>query len=367
MAKSISSLDAEMVGIYKQAANMRVVSFLPKNNLLRVRFPQFLACQIQSLEAMRDEYSSCTQVSPSCPVSATTYGYYPNLGANAFFLALFTLLFILHIPLTIHYRLWTYSFAVASSCFLELLGYAGRLMMHSNPWSENGFRIQIICLVFGPSFLAAGIYLTLKHLILHFGAEFSRLKPRLYTWVFIGCDVFSIITQSGGGGVAVAGKSKPHLATIGNDIIVAGISFQVVTMGVCGLFAIDYAFRLWKSKKASGFAFRVRLSRPHVFCITSALAYVFVLIRCIYRVPEMAGGWGNKLMRRETEFLVLDGLMIAFASILLTVSHPGFMFPGIMGSEKESHRLVSLHSAHQEEENESAYWRRRQREKNSLL
>jgi hypothetical protein len=25
-------------------------------------------------------------------------------------------------------------------------------------------------------------------------------------------------------------------------------------------------------------------------------------------LPEMAGGWGGKLMRREAEFMVLDGM-----------------------------------------------------------
>jgi hypothetical protein len=38
------------------------------------------------------------------------------------------------------------------------------------------------------------------------------------------------------------------------------------------------------------------------------VAYVTVLIRCIYRLPEMAGGWGNALMRNEREFLLLDGM-----------------------------------------------------------
>jgi hypothetical protein len=27
-----------------------------------------------------------------------------------------------------------------------------------------------------------------------------------------------------------------------------------------------------------------------------------------YSLPEMAGGWGNALMRNETEFLILDGM-----------------------------------------------------------
>lgn len=27
------------------------------------------------------------------------------------------------------------------------------------------------------------------------------------------------------------------------------------------------------------------------------------------RIPEMSGGWGNDLMRKENEFLILDGMM----------------------------------------------------------
>jgi hypothetical protein len=30
----------------------------------------------------------------------------------------------------------------------------------------------------------------------------------------------------------------------------------------------------------------------------------------ISSLPEMAGGWGNKLMRNEMEFLVLDGMYV---------------------------------------------------------
>jgi hypothetical protein len=32
------------------------------------------------------------------------------------------------------------------------------------------------------------------------------------------------------------------------------------------------------------------------------------LLTRIYSIPEMAGGWGNPLMQKEDEFLVLDGM-----------------------------------------------------------
>lgn len=258
---------------------------------------------------MPGAYQNCTEVTPQCPVSATTYGYYPNLGVNALYLAIFSFLLLLNVVYVLRYRLWTYAFAVSASCLLELLGYVGRVAMHYNPWSDWGFRIQVICLIIGPSFLAAGIYLTLKHLILYFGPEYSRLKPRLYTWLFVGCDVFSIVVQALGAGVATSSSGdKASTASKGNDIIIAGIAFQVGTMVLCGVLALDYTIRSAKGTKGERTTGLTRMGRPQIFCITSALAYLFVLVRCIYRLPEMAAGWGGELMRDETEFLVLDGL-----------------------------------------------------------
>jgi len=69
--------------------------------------------------------------------------------------------------------------------------------MHSNPFGAS-FKIQICCLVLAPSFLAAGIYLSLKHLVLHVDPQKSRIKPNWYPPIFIGCDVFSILLQAGG-------------------------------------------------------------------------------------------------------------------------------------------------------------------------
>jgi hypothetical protein len=213
------------------------------------------------------------------------------LGANGLFIAIFAILAIAHFPFAWRYKLWGYSFAIGAGCIIEAIGYGGRIIMNDNPWSDNGFRVQVVCLVIAPSFIAAGIYLTVKHLIIHFGPEHSKLKPKLYTWIFIGCDVFSIVIQAAGGGVAAGGRT-PSSIRAGNNLIIAGIAFQVVTMAACGLLSLDYTLRYIRRAKAAGRPVNLRVvSRPGIFCITSIFAYVFVLIRCIYRIPEMAGGW----------------------------------------------------------------------------
>jgi hypothetical protein len=38
------------------------------------------------------------------------------------------------------------------------------------------------------------------------------------------------------------------------------------------------------------------------------LAYSVILIRCIYRIAEMAGGWRNPIMQNQVAFTILDSV-----------------------------------------------------------
>ncbi|KAK4622080.1 Efflux pump himE [Fulvia fulva] len=274
----------------------------------------------------------CTEVTPQCPVELTTYGYRPTLAGNSIILALFGICTIAQLALGIKHRLPAFASVVCIACALECAGYGGRLMMNDNPWSSGGFKLQIVGLILAPSFLAAGIYLTFKHLVIVLGRQYSRLMPRLYPWIFISCDFASIVLQAIGGGIAAS--ETEQLLDVGNGIIIAGIAFQVATMGVCILLAVDFAIKLWKSRSRST-ADGAALENVKTYTTTTAfyyylgcmaVAFVTIFIRCIYRLPEMAGGWGNPLMRNEKEFLILDGAMVAIAAVLMTIAHPGIFF-----------------------------------------
>jgi len=229
----------------------------------------------------------CTEVTPECPVSATTYGYAPELGSNIFLLVVFGVCTIAQLVLGLKYKLRAFTFAVTVGCLGETVGYAGRIMLHYNAWSDTGFKTEIVCLVLSPSFLAAGIYLTLKHLVIYFGAEKSRIRPGLYTAVFISCDVASILMQAAGGGVAAS--NEVNLVNIGDHIIVAGISFQVFTMFICLCLAADFGWQVLKHHKnraVTGAEIAEAREMPHSFryyAICSAVAFVLIFIRCVYR------------------------------------------------------------------------------------
>lgn len=231
--------------------------------------------------------SECTQVSPLCPVEATVYGYYPNLGANAFFCASFAVFTIAQLVLGIRYKTWTWMIATVVGCAMESIGYGGRIMMNRNPFDGGGFKMQIVCLILAPSLLSASIDLTLKHVVIVFGTEKSRIRPNLYTWVFIGLDVASILIQAIGGAIAASGEENRSLLDIGNNLMLVGIIVQVVQLIAFALVTIDYVLRTRKAYRDKPLpplgAYYIRSKRFRWFCYAVTGAFSAILIRCIYR------------------------------------------------------------------------------------
>ena len=211
-------------------------------------------------------------------------------------------------------------------------------MLHSNPWSSNGFEIQICCLIIAPAFIAAGVYLTLKHITLEIGANFSRIRPKLYTWIFCLADLFSLVLQGAGGGIAATANHGSSLQNVGNDLMMTGIAWQVFTLLIFGGIICDYAFRVYTHRsELEPSAIKLMNSTSFkLFTSGLVLAYLTIFTRCVFRIGEMANGWGNPIMQDQTDFVVLDGVMITIATLCLTTFHPGLAFPEMQMHGKTS-------------------------------
>lgn len=285
---------------------------------------------------MPDRYI-CTEVSlPYCPVESSIYGYAPSLPANAFFTAWFAALFIPNIVFGVYYKAWTYMLALGLGCAIEALGYGGRIMLHANPFSTAGFQMQICCLILGPAFNSAAIYLTLKHVALTFGPEYSIIKPKFYTWIFIIGDLFSLVLQAIGGGMAATADGDRKRSDLGTHIMIAGICWQVFTLLAFAAMTTHYILKRRRALKQGHALSRhaaatLQDKKFKLFAFAVASAFLAVLIRCIYRIPELSGGWANSVMRDETSYIVLEGVMIAYATFVQTVCHPGYCFPPLTG------------------------------------
>ena len=270
----------------------------------------------------------CSSVTAACPVEASIYGYYPSLGWNTFFLAIFTTCTIIQLAQGIKWRTWSYTAFVGIGCAAEAIGYVGRIIMHPNPFSDLGFKMQICCLTFAPALLAGGLYLTLKHLVLACGPQYSLLKPKRYPWILLTCDFLALVLQASGGGIAGASNTD-NLLQVGTDLMLAGIAFQVAILSAFAIFGSLNFIRIYKDGVLSRLPADSPLRRPKfkLFCAAVTLSFIGLFSRSIYRLPEMAGGWRNPLMQNQTDFIILEGGMIAMASIVMTAFHPAYCFP----------------------------------------
>ena len=278
-----------------------------------------------------------TKVTAECPVEFTIYGYYPSLPINAFFCALFAGCLLAQLVLGIRHRAWTFLLALGLGCLAEAIGYVGRILLHANPYSSTGFEMQICCLIMAPAFLAAGVYLTLKHVVIAFDAGQSRFAPRWYTWGFIVCDLLSLVLKACGGEIAATSDQNASLQSTGNDLMMTGIVWQVITLVIFAALVGDFFWRVRRSGKPLNKATEeLRNSGTFkLFLAAILLAFLTIFTRCVYRIAEMAGGWSNPIMQDETDFVVLDGVMCMVATLCMTVFHPGYGFPLLARSQRE--------------------------------
>ncbi|KAK3987632.1 sphingoid long-chain base transporter RSB1 [Cladorrhinum sp. PSN332] len=277
-------------------------------------------------------YYSCKQVTPTCPVEATTLGYRPNRGINIFFAIMFGFSAISTLYFGIKKKTWSYMSFIAAGCLLEMAGYASRIPLTDNPWNKHAFETQIVAIILAPTLICISIYLTLKHVCLALNPALSPVKPEWYPFIFVPLDVSCLLVQAIGGALAAGGALKNlKLVSHGNRAIIAGIVLQVVVLGgfggVSGVYWVR-ARRWIRTGNADGEAvvlWRERRFRMFVYAVTGA--YGGILVRCIYRIAEMAGGWGNHIMQDEPSFIVLEGFMVLIPCILLACFPAGILFP----------------------------------------
>ncbi|KAH8882646.1 RTA1-domain-containing protein [Thozetella sp. PMI_491] len=267
-----------------------------------------------------------------CENVRSFYEYRLSLPANALFLALFILSFLGFVgAYGATRRGLAFTIALLLGVLCEILGYAGRVMSWKNQWQENGFLIQICCLTIGPAFMAAGIYLCLRRIVAAFGPENSRIAPEWYTRLFIPCDVISLVLQATGGGMASVASHNNKSVDTGDNIMIAGLSFQVVTLLAFMAVSADFALNAYRRHRQLGEAAfdqteevrRVRNSRMFKgFLAALLLSTICIFWRSVFRVAELSRGWSGPLMKRQDLFIGFEGVMVIVACLVLNIFNP---------------------------------------------
>lgn len=144
-------------------------------------------------------------------------------------------------------------------------------------------------------------------------------------------DFLSLLLQAVGGAIADTAKGGSSLAHTGLHIMIAGLFLQALSLTAFIIVFADFSWRCHKGVlDMDPVKQRTRQSTIFkVFRISLLLATLAVLVRSIFRVAELWEGFSGNLWNNETDFLVLDGAMMAIATTCLTATHPGLSFGGV--------------------------------------
>ncbi|CAL1195724.1 unnamed protein product [Candida parapsilosis] len=213
------------------------------------------------------------------------------------------------------------------------------------------YLLQLIVLTIAPAFIMGGIYFLLGQLVIIHGRQFSVLKPLWYAYIFIACDITSLVIQAIGGGIASVRAENYENADPGTYTMIAGIAFQypsqlaseksdlvdpqqVLKPSVKNFFKL-----LINSKKTA--EYKRNILEPYYnpkyadirsrkmydyFPLAVSLAIIAVFVRCIYRVVELAQGFSGYLITHEVYIMCLDALMLFIALYMFIPFHPHIVF-----------------------------------------
>ncbi|KAJ5579614.1 RTA1-domain-containing protein [Penicillium hispanicum] len=264
----------------------------------------------------------------TCPLDTSILRYQPSIPASAVCIAIFGFALAVHTVEGIWKHTWGFMGSVIAGCILEILGYVGRLIIHDNPFNFQGFLMQIICITIAPVFFCSAIYVLLSQVINLVDPALSRIKPQLFYWIFIPCDIISLVLQALGGALSCTGSNKAAIQ-VGVDISLAGLVFQVFTLTIfCGLF-IDYLNTCRRSPARKAFT-----KRMNFFLVFMFISIILILVRCCYRIVELHDGYFSSWFRDQSLFIALESGIMCAAILTMIFGHPGIGLPA--GKNKSS-------------------------------
>lgn len=248
-------------------------------------------------------------------VPVIIYGYTPSFALAVLADVIFFIFFIIHLWQVARYRSW-YFVTFPIGLVLEVVGYVARtLSARADPYHLIFFVLQYFFIVTAPVLFSAALYAVLSGLIRRLGRAHAVLPPRAILRIFIASDVVATATQITGAALIGVRQGNREDPTIGSDILLAGLAFQVFAMGIFVILTTAFLARAGPAAiKKSGLA---------AFVAAFSAATLLVYLRTCFRLAETVEGLDGNLSSHELYFGVLEFAPVVVAVTLMTVWHPG--------------------------------------------
>lgn len=257
------------------------------------------------------------------------YGYTPSAVLAILAIVLFALSSAAHTYQLFRYRAFYFSVPMVLGCVFEIIGYIARtLSAKKNPYRLIFFILQYFFVVVAPVFFSASIYAVLSFLINSTSREYSPVfTPKVIVALFVTSDVIATIVQVAGAALIGSAESNGKSPVTANNILLAGLAFQVASFCLYLVLLSIFLQRAWKVLSAR--------KGMKLFLGCYLVATIMIYLRTCFRLAETSEGVFGKLMTHEVYFGCLEFMPVIVAVLLFNLSHPGRIVKGKTGGASD--------------------------------
>lgn len=265
--------------------------------------------------------------------------YVPNLGGN---LALALIYTILASAISWHTfrtgaKLDKWALCLPIGASIEALGFWLRLPMRTSQHNEPLYTVMYMFVVLAPAAFLAFNYILFGRLTAALEGNkpsqvarrspYSFIPPRWVKLIFVTSDICTFCVQASGGGMQTS--QDYNTSQLGNKIFLAGVSAQGASYMLFTALVLVAHLRLLRrfGTRFSPFNFR---NEPTVILLD--LLYISsagIIVRSVYRIIEMAQGYGGYLYSREIFTFLLDALPLVIAIGVWALYWPGLLISDV--------------------------------------
>ncbi|THH21857.1 hypothetical protein EUX98_g8261 [Antrodiella citrinella] len=281
---------------------------------------------VQNMNSTDSIYPPGTFGPDGIVIRSPYYEYLVTKGVAYTFVVLFATTTFIHAAQAIHFRMWWLLPTAVLAGIGETIGWSGRLWSSYAPLVQNPYLIQIVATIIAPTPFVGAIFVIFSSVTQKLGIQYSRLSPRWYSRIFLTADIIALVVQGAGGGIAGTANTDAD-TSLGANVMLGGIVFQLVSLMIFTGVAIEYHYRYIHDlpiREPDRFGRREWGRRMKIF--TGALVFTLscLLIRSVYRTAELADGWNGVIIDTEVYFDVFDAAMVVLAMLSMNLVHPGY-------------------------------------------
>ncbi|KAI0974165.1 hypothetical protein F4678DRAFT_400953 [Xylaria arbuscula] len=267
--------------------------------------------------------SSTACFSPDCaPVFLSRP---PTLPGNAVLLAFFVVLIPIALVLGAKYRSLGFAAAIAMGLSLEVVGYVGRLLLHSHPNNRANFTIFLIGTTVGPTWICGAIFWVVPRIVRVYGEGYRSWRSIWYLLLLAVLTTASLGLELAGSIISVT-QDVPAATETGVRVLVAGLAVQLAALAIFFLHGVFFAITLRQHDLDPKFSSIYTSTSFKLFLAAFTSSATLVTLRTAYRTVQIAEGFRGPIARDEALFLILDGAVMVIAIIILLACLPVRVF-----------------------------------------